>query len=69
MESTVTRQDTAEQARIKSLREAVQVGIADIEAGRYRTFNTRDELRRHLASIADEVLESFRTRVKPNPSS
>jgi antitoxin ParD1/3/4 len=53
-----------ERARIKALREAVQVGVADIEAGRFRTFDTPGALRRHLSSIADRVVEDYRRNKK-----
>ena len=44
--------DTEDDARILALRAAAQVGIADIEKGRFRTFNSPDELRRHIDSLA-----------------
>lgn len=45
-----------EKAKLKALREAAQVGIDDIEAGRYRDFRTSEELRRYLRSVADEAI-------------
>lgn len=56
----VEGRDAEERARIKAFREAVQVGIDDLEAGRYRAFDTPGALRRHLSSVADDVLESHR---------
>jgi antitoxin ParD1/3/4 len=56
----VESRDAEERARIRALREAVQVGIADLEAGRYRNFDTPGALRRHLSSVADDVLEAHR---------
>jgi antitoxin ParD1/3/4 len=46
------------------LREAARIGIADIEAGRFRTFDSADALNRHLASIADKTIagKPFGTR-------
>jgi hypothetical protein len=38
------------------LREAARVGIADIEAGRFRTFDLPAELNRHLDTLRDDVL-------------
>jgi antitoxin ParD1/3/4 len=35
----VEGQEAEGKARIKALRDAARVGIADIEAGQYRTFN------------------------------
>ena len=43
-------------ARVKALREAARVGIADIEDGRYRTFGSADDLGRHLGSVRDRTL-------------
>ena len=38
------------------MREAAEVGIADISAGRYRTFDTTETLRDHLSDISSEAL-------------
>ena len=43
-------------ARVKALREAARVGIADIEDGRYRTFGSTDDLGRHLGTVRDRAL-------------
>lgn len=46
----------AEQAaRLAALREAVAVGIADIEAGRYTEFRDAKSLRTHIDAIAKRV--------------
>jgi antitoxin ParD1/3/4 len=60
----VESRDTEERTRIKALRAAVQVGVADIEAGRFRTFDAPGALRRHLSSIADSVIEDHRRNKK-----
>ena len=60
----VESRDTEERTRIKALRAAVQVGVADIEAGRFRTFDAPGALRRHLSSIADSVIEGHRRNKK-----
>jgi antitoxin ParD1/3/4 len=52
----VEDQEAEGKARIKALRNAARVGIADIEAGRYRTFDSPLELNRHLATLRDDVL-------------
>ena len=49
-------------AKLKALRTATQVGIDDIEAGRYRRFRTSEELRRHLRSVADDAIKGARTK-------
>lgn len=51
----VEHQEEEAKARLKALREAARVGIADIEAGRYRTFESPTELRQHLGKLSDEV--------------
>jgi antitoxin ParD1/3/4 len=42
--------------RLAALRNAVQVGIADIESGRSKTFDSKDALRLHLQSITTKAL-------------
>ena len=45
---------TAEdEARLQTLREAADVGIADIEEGRFRTFDAPESLRGHLSQLAE----------------
>jgi antitoxin ParD1/3/4 len=48
--------DAEERARLEALRGAARVGIADVEAGRYRTFETSEALERHLDALADEAI-------------
>ncbi len=52
----VERQETEEEIRLEAMREAVDAGIADITAGRYRVFDTADALRDGLSALADEAL-------------
>ena len=52
----VAGQEAESKARIKALRDAARVGIADINAGRYRTFNSPTDLDHHLATLRDIVL-------------
>lgn len=56
----VEQQERIDKAKLKALREAVQVGIDDIEAGRYRDFDTFDDLDRHLKTVADDVIRGKR---------
>lgn len=43
-------------AKLAALREAVAVGIADIEAGRYTDFQDVSSLRAHIKRIGRRVL-------------
>jgi antitoxin ParD1/3/4 len=52
----IESRDGEEKARLKALREAVRIGIADIDAGRFDTFDTTDALKRHLRARADRVI-------------
>jgi hypothetical protein len=40
-----------DEAKLKALREAVQIGIADLEAGRYRTLTTDREIEDYVRSV------------------
>ena len=42
--------------RLKAMREAAEVGIVDIAAGRFRTFDTADSPRIYLWAIVTEAL-------------
>ncbi len=48
--------DAEDKARRKALREAARVGIADIESGRFRTFESPKALRRRLGALADNAI-------------
>jgi antitoxin ParD1/3/4 len=52
----VEDQEAEGKARIKALRDAARIGIADVEAGRYRSFDSPAELNRHLVVLRDKVL-------------
>jgi len=54
----VEARETEEAARLDALREAARIGIADIEAGRFMTFDTAEMLDRHLSALADEVINT-----------
>jgi len=49
-------------AQLKALREAARVGIADIEDGRYRTFDSAAEISRHFGTIRDQALAKKSSR-------
>lgn len=41
--------------RLAALRQAAQEGITDIDAGRFRAFVTKQELRKYLQAIAGKA--------------
>ena len=48
--------DAQDKARLHALREAARVGVADIDAGRFRAFESPTALSRHLTAIADKAI-------------
>lgn len=58
----VEAQEAETKARIKALREAAQVGIADAEAGRYQTFDSPADLKRYFTELVEDVLSRKRRR-------
>lgn len=47
----VERREQEQGLRLQALREAVAVGIADIESGRFTSFSSADDLRAHFAEL------------------
>ena len=52
----IESREAEEQARIEALRDAARVGIADVQAGRFRTFETPEALEHCLASVVDDAV-------------
>lgn len=52
----IEAREAEDKAKLAALREAIQVGIDDIEAGRFYTFESREALRRGLRQWADEAI-------------
>ena len=52
----VERREAEEEIRLNAMRTAANVGIADIAAGRYRTFDAAEALREDLSALATETL-------------
>lgn len=48
--------EAQDDARLRALREAARIGIADIDAGRFSGFESPAALRRHLAAVADMAI-------------
>jgi antitoxin ParD1/3/4 len=58
----IERQEQEATLRLKVLREAARVGIADIDAGRSRIFESAADLRQHLTAVRDEAISRKRRR-------
>jgi antitoxin ParD1/3/4 len=54
--------EAEEKARLKALGEAARVGADDIEAGRFRSFESASALARHLDSIAENAIPATKRR-------
>lgn len=52
----VESQEREARARLQALREAARVGIEDLEAGRYREFDSANALRNYLDELGDAAL-------------
>ena len=48
--------EAQDSARLHALREAARIGIADIDAGRFRSFESPAALSRHMTTIADKTI-------------
>jgi antitoxin ParD1/3/4 len=57
----IESREMEERARLEALREAAQVGVADIEAKRFLSFDSPAALNRHLASIAHQAISRKRS--------
>jgi antitoxin ParD1/3/4 len=58
----VESREAEDKARLKALREAARIGIADVDEGRFRSFTSPDAIRGHLDSIAAEAAEKVSER-------
>lgn len=47
-------------ARLKALQEAVHIGFADLEEGRYRDFDSVDELADYLRDVSGQAVSGER---------
>jgi antitoxin ParD1/3/4 len=56
----VETRESEDQARLKALREAARSGVADMDAGRFRSFDAPGLLDRHLQAIAEETFAESR---------
>ena len=53
------------EVRLELLREAAKTGIADIESGRFQSFNAPESLRRHLDALAAATVGGPRRPQRP----
>jgi antitoxin ParD1/3/4 len=54
----VEGREAEDKARLKALREAARLGIADMQEGRFHSFASADAIRSHLNGIADEAISA-----------
>ena len=59
----VERRESENDIRLRAMREAANAGIADITAGRFRTFDSADALDEHLSGLSQETLASLPPKV------
>jgi antitoxin ParD1/3/4 len=52
----IERREAEDSARLHALREAARIGMADIDAGRFRSFESPAALGQHLNAIADDTI-------------
>jgi antitoxin ParD1/3/4 len=52
----IERREEEDQAKLQALREAVQIGIDDMEAGRYTTLTTPQDIDAHVSRLTGRVL-------------
>lgn len=52
----VEQRETEDAYRVEVLRNAVQVGIADMEAGRFKVFDSKETLRSYLKSVSAKAI-------------
>jgi antitoxin ParD1/3/4 len=58
------QREAEEKARLKWLQEAAQVGIDDMEAGRYTTLRSREDIEDFMRGIHEEVAREMNAKEK-----
>lgn len=58
----VESREAEQKVRLKALREAARVGIADAESGHLRSFTSRTDLKAHLDVLAHRATDRNRGR-------
>jgi antitoxin ParD1/3/4 len=52
----VEAREAREAAKLKALQEAARIGLADLEAGRYKEFGSTDDLTDYLHDLSERAL-------------
>ena len=52
----VETREAEEKARLRALRDAARVGVDDIDAGRFRSFDSHEAMKLHLRSITTKAI-------------
>lgn len=52
----IERRESEDEIRLAALGDAAKIGIADIEAGNFRSFDAADGLGQHLAKLTAEAI-------------
>lgn len=55
----IEKREAEDAVRLEALRSAVNLGIEDIEAGRFKTFDSADSFRNHVKSITAKVISEI----------
>ncbi len=54
----IESKEAEDAAKLKALREAVQLGVDDMEAGRYKEFESFEEMEAYLTAVTDAAIDS-----------
>lgn len=52
----IERREQEDELRLSALRHAAHTGLADIESGAFRSFNSAQDMKHHLSSIRNKVM-------------
>lgn len=64
----VENREAEEASRLEALRSAVNIGVDDIKAGRFKTFGSTGALRIHVKSLTAKVISESNSADLPNRS-
>ena len=52
----IEQREAEDASRLEALRSAVKVGLDDMQAGRFKTFDDKDSLRKHLQFLTSKAI-------------